>query len=177
MAAITARLGPNSPGTQAKCAARPTAQQQVQRILATGGEHDVVGGHADQHTDRRTARAEDGLGGPRGDVAADLGLVAGVLCGSLDGRVALPGTGRRVQVHAGHRRPGGPPTGRQFVLRDHLTASDNPKSPAGSVHQCVRASPASASSAATPSGVNLHDTSVSISSPSAKSTDRPRSAI
>ena len=53
-----------------------------------------------------------------------------------------------------------------------MTASDSPKSPASSVHQCVRRRPAAASSSATPSGRNLHDTSVSISSPAAKSTVR-----
>ncbi len=54
---------------------------------------------------------------------------------------------------------------------------ETPKSPAGSVHQCVRRNPAAASSAATPSGRNFEETSVRTPSPASKTTPMSRSAM
>src|SRR5215469_10069244 len=51
--------------------------------------------------------------------------------------------------------------------------SDSPNWPSASVHQRSMANPAADSSAATPSGRNLADTSVRISSPSANGTVSP----
>src|SRR5881392_4342165 len=53
------------------------------------------------------------------------------------------------------------------------TDSDSPNWAPASVHQCSIVNPAADSSAATPSGRNLADTSVRISSPSANATVSP----
>ena len=152
----------------------PAAQQQVQRVVGAGGVDDVGGRHRGQCRNRRPARVERGRGRRCGDITADLGLMAGVLCGGVDDREALPRARAAVQVQTCDFRPRRAPASSKFLAsgRCHLVDSDRPKSPAWSVHQCVRRRPASASSAATPSGRNLQDTSVSISSPSAKSTVR-----
>ena len=82
---------------------RPAAQQQVERVVGAGGVDDVGGRHPGQRRDRGAARVEHGRGGLRGDIAADLGLVPGVLGGGVDDREALPRAGAAVQVQA--RRP------------------------------------------------------------------------
>ncbi len=143
----------------------PAAQQQVEGVVGAGGVDDVGGRHPGQRRDRGAACVEGGRGGRRGDITAHFGFVPGVLGGGVDDRRTLPRARATVQVQARHRRPGCPPPFAEFR---HLVESDSPKSPAGSVHQWVRRRPAAANSSATPSGRNLHDTSVSISSPAAK---------
>ena len=154
----------------------PAAEQDVERVVGAGGEDDVGPRHPGQRGDGRAAGVEHRRGGLGGDVSADLGFVPGVLGGRVDDREALPRARGAVEVQPGDLRAGPRASVRSAIGR-HLVDSDSPKSPAGSVHQCVRRRPAAASSASTPSGRNLQDTSVSISSPAAKSTVRSSAAI
>ena len=129
-----------------------------------------------------------------GEIAAQFGVPcwaevgwdprsAGVLSDGVDDGEALPRAGGVVEMQAQRFGPGGAPQARDggigpgHVRGSGLTASDSPKSPAGSVHHSVCRSPAAANSAATPSGRNLHDTSVNISSPASNSTDKSSSRI
>ena len=145
-------------------------------MTRAGGEDGVLGRHPGEHADGGPARAQNGLSGIGREVAADLGLVLCVLSDHVDHGVGLSRARRRIEVHDRRDGSGIAPTDRQLVVWNHLTAKANPKSSAGSVHQWVRTRPAAASSPATPSWVNLHDTSVNISSPSANSTVMSRSA-
>ena len=88
--------------------------------------------HTGEPGDRGTPRIEHGRGGLSRDVSADLGLVSCVPGGGILHGEALPRAGRAVQVQPGDVRPGCPPVRGQAC--GHLTDSDNPKSPAASVH-------------------------------------------
>src|SRR5262249_13079372 len=116
------------------------------------------------------SRVQHRLGGFRGDISTHLGLESRVFGGRVEHRETLARAGGAVQVQPGGRGARRAPAPRQLVAVAHLTESESPKSPASSVHHPVRRNPAPANSAFTPSGWNLHDTSVSISSPAANST-------
>ena len=105
-----------------------------------GGEHHVRLGHTGERGDGGASGVENRLGRFSRDVSADLGLVSRVPGGGIEHGEALPRTGGAVQVQPGDRRPGVPPGFGEACA--HLTESDNPKSPAESVHHRVRHSPA-----------------------------------
>jgi hypothetical protein len=121
--------------------------------------------------------------------------VPGVVSGGLERAVALPAARRTIEVPAGRTRAGLAPGGAEVLVRKGVgeqgghvgtlgdariryrgTASRRPKSPAGSVHQCVIARPAAVSSCSTPERRNFADTSVRRSSPAANLTSRSRAA-
>ncbi|MDT5084951.1 MAG: hypothetical protein QOJ61_1994, partial [Mycobacterium sp.] len=105
-----------------------------------GGEDYFRLRHPGKRGDGGASGVENRLGRFSRGVPADLGLVSGVAGGGVDHGEALPRTCGAVQVQPGRRRPGGPPGFGQACA--HLTDSDNPKSPAASVHHRVRRSPA-----------------------------------
>ena len=76
----------------------PAAEQQIQRVQRTGGVHHVGVGHSGQRGERGTPGIERGHRGLRRHISTDLGLVAGVLRGGVDGRITLARTGRTVEV-------------------------------------------------------------------------------
>ena len=122
--------------------------------------------------------SSDGCGGLGRDVSADLGLVPGVLGGRVDARRSSAANRRRCPGAA--RRPaGGPPASASARRRSrHLIDSDNPKSPAA-IGPPLRAAQTRRAPVRRPppSARNLQDTSVSISSPAAKSTVRSSAAM
>ena len=151
---------------------RPAPEQQIQRVQRAGGEHHLCVGHAGQRRERGASSVECGFGGLGRDIPTDFGLEPCVLGGGLEHRQTLPRAGRTVQVQPGDRRAGRSPLLSQRLAIGHLAANDRPKSPALSVHHRMPRNPASAKSARTPSGWNLHETSVSISSPASNSTSK-----
>ena len=85
-------------------AAPPAAEQQVQGVGGPGGEDDVGAVRPDQRGNHGTSRVEHRRCGLGGHIAADLGVVPGVLGGGVDDSKALPRTGGAVHVQPGGLR-------------------------------------------------------------------------
>ena len=76
----------------------PVREEDLQRVVRAGGEDDVTRVVPGERRNGGPARVEHGRRGLGGDVAADLGLVAGVGGGRVDRREGLPRARRAVQV-------------------------------------------------------------------------------
>ena len=154
LAAITARLGPYSPGRQATVRwTGPAAQQQIQRVVGAGGVHDVGRRHPGQRGDGRAARVERRVRRParrrsrrprpRGGRAAAAASMTAKLCREQAPLSRCsPATFGRAARHRSARV-------------GHLVGQRQPEV-ARLVGPPVRApQPAAASSAATPAGPEL----------------------
>ena len=165
LTAMTARLGPYSPGRQATLRSPGQLLSRMSSaLLEPVVKTTSATAHRGERGDGGTAGVEHGSGGLGRDVATDFGLVPGMLGGRVDHREALPRTRGAVEVQAGDFGPGRPPPFGErvahFAERDRAEVAGVDRS----TNACG-ADPPRPVRPATPSGRNLQDTSVSISSP------------